>query len=129
MAVTALFSGCSFAPTYQVPPTAIPTAFKEGGAWQLAKPADQGPRDAWWQVYHDPVLDKLEVQVAAANPDVAATAQNPVDADSAVALQTVQRKDVEHAAPVKGTAAKDSSTSAAKVVAAAPGTAASIGAP
>jgi outer membrane protein TolC len=72
LAVTALFSGCSFAPTYQVPPTAIPTAFKEGGAWQLAQPADQVPRDAWWQVYHDPVLDKLEVQVAAANPDVAA---------------------------------------------------------
>ena len=55
-----------------MPPTAIPTAFKEGGAWQLAKPADQVPRDAWWQVYHDPVLDRLEVQVAAANPDVAA---------------------------------------------------------
>jgi NodT family efflux transporter outer membrane factor (OMF) lipoprotein len=72
LAVSALFSGCSFAPTYQVPPTAIPTAFKEGGAWQLAKPADQVPRDAWWQVYHDPVLDRLEVQVAAANPDVAA---------------------------------------------------------
>ena len=55
-----------------MPPTAIPTTFKEGGAWQLAKPADQVPRDAWWQVYRDPVLDKLEVQVAAANPNVAA---------------------------------------------------------
>jgi NodT family efflux transporter outer membrane factor (OMF) lipoprotein len=72
LAVSALFSGCSFAPVYQVPPTAIPTAFKESGAWQLAKPADQVPRDGWWQVYRDPVLDKLEVQVAAANPNVAA---------------------------------------------------------
>lgn len=72
LAVTALFSGCSFAPVYQVPPTAIPTTFKEGGAWQQAKPADQIPRDAWWEVYRDPVLDKLEVQVAAANPNVAA---------------------------------------------------------
>ncbi|HEY1999147.1 efflux transporter outer membrane subunit [Paraburkholderia sp.] len=72
LAVTALFSACSFAPTYQVPPTAIPTAFKESGNWQLARPADQIPRAAWWSVYHDPVLDQLEVQVAAANPDVAA---------------------------------------------------------
>jgi NodT family efflux transporter outer membrane factor (OMF) lipoprotein len=72
LAVSALFSGCSFAPVYQVPPTAIPTTFKESGAWQLAKPADQVPRDGWWQVYRDPVLDKLEVQVAAANPNVAA---------------------------------------------------------
>jgi NodT family efflux transporter outer membrane factor (OMF) lipoprotein len=72
LAVAALFSGCSFAPTYQVPPTAIPTAFKESGAWQPARPADQVPRDGWWQVYRDPVLDKLEAQVATANPDVAA---------------------------------------------------------
>ena len=72
LAVSALFGGCSFAPVYQVPPTAIPTNFKESGAWQLAKPADQVPRDGWWQVYRDPVLDRLEVQVASANPDVAA---------------------------------------------------------
>ncbi|WP_144154307.1 efflux transporter outer membrane subunit [Paraburkholderia sp. BCC1885] len=71
-ALAALFSGCSLAPTYQVPSTAIPTAFKESGAWQAAQPADQLPRDAWWQVYHDPVLDRLEEQVATANPDVAA---------------------------------------------------------
>lgn len=72
LAAAAAMSGCSFAPTYQVPPTAIPTAFKEGGAWQLARPADRIPRDAWWSVYRDPVLDGLEVRVAAANPDVAA---------------------------------------------------------
>ncbi|MGF6569637.1 NodT family efflux transporter outer membrane factor (OMF) lipoprotein [Paraburkholderia sp. GAS333] len=72
LAVAALMSGCSFAPTYHVPPTSIPTTFKEGGAWQLARPADRVPRDAWWTVYRDPVLDRLEVQVAVANPDVAA---------------------------------------------------------
>jgi NodT family efflux transporter outer membrane factor (OMF) lipoprotein len=72
LASAALISGCSFAPAYQVPPTSIPTAFKEGGAWQLAKPADRVPRDAWGKVYRDPALDQLEVQVAAANPDLAA---------------------------------------------------------
>ena len=72
LAAAALLSGCSFAPTYHAPPVSVPTTFKEGGAWQLATPADRVPRDAWWSVYRDPVLDRLEVQVATANPDVAA---------------------------------------------------------
>jgi len=72
LAAAAMLSGCSFAPTYHAPPTRIPTAFKESGPWQLARPADRVPRDAWWSVYRDPVLDRLEEQVAAANPDVAA---------------------------------------------------------
>jgi NodT family efflux transporter outer membrane factor (OMF) lipoprotein len=82
LAVTALFSGCSFAPPYQVPAATIPTTFKEGGAWQLAKPADQIPRDAWWDVYRDPVLDELEAQVAAANPNVAAAVARHDEADA-----------------------------------------------
>jgi NodT family efflux transporter outer membrane factor (OMF) lipoprotein len=72
LAAAALLGGCSFAPVYHAPPTAIPTTFKEGGTWQLARPADRVPRDAWWSVYRDPVLDRLEQQVATANPDVAA---------------------------------------------------------
>ncbi|MFM0741138.1 efflux transporter outer membrane subunit [Paraburkholderia xenovorans] len=72
LAAAALVSGCSFAPPYHAPATAIPTSFKESGPWQLARPADRVPRDAWWRVYRDPVLDRLEQQVAIANPDVAA---------------------------------------------------------
>lgn len=72
VACALLMSGCSFAPVYQAPATAIPTRFKESGPWQLAKPADRIARDAWWGAYRDPVLDQIEPQVAAANPDVAA---------------------------------------------------------
>ncbi|MGV2289823.1 efflux transporter outer membrane subunit [Trinickia sp. YCB016] len=88
LAATVLTSACSFAPTYQVPPTAMPTAFKETGNWQLAKPADRIPRDAWWSVYRDPVLDKLETQVALANPDVAAAVARH---DEAIAYLDQQR--------------------------------------
>jgi len=72
LAGAALISGCSFAPAYHVPASSVPTAFKEAGAWQEAQPGDRAPRDAWWLVYRDPVLDRLERQVAEANPDVAA---------------------------------------------------------
>jgi NodT family efflux transporter outer membrane factor (OMF) lipoprotein len=68
----AVLSGCSFAPTYQVPQTVIPTTFKETGPWQLARPADRIPRDGWWTVYRDPALSGLEEKVNAANPNVAA---------------------------------------------------------
>ncbi len=70
--VAGALNGCSFAPVYHVPATAIPTAFKETGKWQPARPADRIPRDGWWQVFRDPQLNALETKVDAANPDVAA---------------------------------------------------------
>ncbi|RQT03430.1 efflux transporter outer membrane subunit [Burkholderia contaminans] len=72
LAGVAFLSACSFAPTYRAPQTALPASFKEAGGWQAAKPADRIARDGWWQAFRDPVLDRLEAQVAAANPDVAA---------------------------------------------------------
>jgi NodT family efflux transporter outer membrane factor (OMF) lipoprotein len=78
-------SACSFAPTYQVPQTAIPTAFKETGPWQLARPADRIPRDGWWKVYQDPVLSGLEEKVNAANPNVAAAVARHDEASALLA--------------------------------------------
>ncbi|VWC87486.1 efflux transporter outer membrane subunit [Burkholderia lata] len=72
LAGVAFLSACSFAPAYRAPQTTLPASFKEAGDWQAAKPADRIARDGWWKAFRDPVLDRLEVQVAAANPDVAA---------------------------------------------------------
>jgi NodT family efflux transporter outer membrane factor (OMF) lipoprotein len=72
-----LAAGCNFAPDYQPPKTATPTAFKEAppadpGAWQAAQPADAAPKGRWWTVFNDPELDTLEGQVADANQDIKA---------------------------------------------------------
>ena len=63
-----ILSGCSFAPTYQVPDAITPTTYKEeSGDWikadlmPTALPAD------WWKNYNDPQLNLLEDQVTAAN--------------------------------------------------------------
>lgn len=72
LAAAAVLSGCSLAPTYKKPAMPMPTAFKEAGPWQTARPSDQIPREAWWSVYQDAVLDGLETRVASANPNVAA---------------------------------------------------------
>ena len=74
LAVASAFTlaACSFAPTYKVPPTAVPTQFKEAGRWMQATPADEIPRDGWWQVYRDSKLDNLEKGLVASNPDLEA---------------------------------------------------------
>src|ERR1700761_6497082 len=68
-------SGCDLAPKYQVPTVAVPPSFKEdvrpvtfkGGSWQHAQPQDVLPRGAWWELYNDPELNRLEQMVAVNN--------------------------------------------------------------
>ncbi len=72
--VATMLAGCSLAPTYHVPETAVPTAYKEVGVWQPATPADTQARGDWWQHYSDPELGTLVAQLDAANPSLAAAA-------------------------------------------------------
>jgi outer membrane protein, multidrug efflux system len=69
-------AGCASAPA--IDPAALPAtplAFKEGGRWTQAAPAEAAPRGEWWTAFADPVLDDLveranrgntTIQVAAA---------------------------------------------------------------
>jgi NodT family efflux transporter outer membrane factor (OMF) lipoprotein len=71
--VLMLLTGCSLAPPYQRPDTGpAPKAFKEGGLWALAQPADSMPRGPWWESFHDTELSLLETRVSSANPDIKA---------------------------------------------------------
>ncbi len=65
--------GCDLAPTYDPPAllTPIPAAYKSGGHWQQATPSDTLPRGPWWEAYGDPLLNRLEGDLIAANPDLA----------------------------------------------------------
>lgn len=68
-------TACNLAPAY-TPPTAAsvaaPVAFRDGGNWTPAAPADDAPRGNWWQVIADPQLDALEQKIEAASPQLAA---------------------------------------------------------
>ena len=50
-------------------PTAVPPPpqYKELADWTPAQPRDSVPRGAWWSLYHDPQLDRLEDKVHGAN--------------------------------------------------------------
>ena len=69
-----LLAACELAPAYRVPVTTTPPAFKEAAGWAPARPADDQPRGAWWGMFGDPDLDRIEQQVADANQDLKAAA-------------------------------------------------------
>lgn len=68
----ALLAGCSMAPAYRPPETAVPAAYKEVSGWTAATPMDAAPRGNWWEAFNDPTLNELETRAAQASPTLAA---------------------------------------------------------
>jgi NodT family efflux transporter outer membrane factor (OMF) lipoprotein len=67
-------AACNLAPDYHRPELSSPTpaVFKEAGDWAVSVPNDTAPKGAWWEMFHDPVLDDLEGRVATSNQDLKA---------------------------------------------------------
>jgi NodT family efflux transporter outer membrane factor (OMF) lipoprotein len=65
--------GCTVGPDYvrPTPVETMPTTFKELQGWKVAQPRDGKITERWWEIYHDPVLNSLEEQVAISNLNVA----------------------------------------------------------
>lgn len=84
-----VLAGCAVGPTYQVPATPAPVAFKEAGGaeWRPAAPADTLERGPWWTLFNDPVLNQLAEQVEVSNQNVAAAVASYAQARSLVAEQ------------------------------------------
>lgn len=73
--IALVLGGCSLAPKYERPEVATPTTYRHAeatGTWKTAEPAEAVPRGEWWKVFHDPVLEQLQVEAAEANQDLAA---------------------------------------------------------
>lgn len=67
-----LLAGCSMAPAYRPPVTAVPQGFKEVEGWAEARPMDAAARGDWWKAFDDPVLDDLVARAAQASPTLEA---------------------------------------------------------
>ncbi|MGB7126253.1 MAG: efflux transporter outer membrane subunit [Methylovirgula sp.] len=80
-----LLAACDLAPAYHPPVVEVPAHFKEAGTWKLAQPLDDQPHGEWWRSFNDRLLDELEPQVEAANPDLAAALANYLQARDYVA--------------------------------------------
>ncbi len=64
--------GCTVGPGYQRPTAQVPDAWKGEGPWQTAAPKDAIPKGAWWQIFHDAELDRLEHELLQANQSLVA---------------------------------------------------------
>ncbi|HEX9007618.1 MAG TPA: TolC family protein, partial [Bacteroidota bacterium] len=67
-------TGCTVGPDYVRPSAETPPAYKEteGTSWKVAQPRDELKRGAWWEIFGDPGLNGLEVQVRISNQNIAA---------------------------------------------------------
>src|SRR5690242_3205587 len=76
---TTLLAACSLAPSFNVPETKTPAAFKEAmserkGEWKEAKPLEAADRGQWWKIFGDDQLSALIAEAKEANPSLAAAA-------------------------------------------------------
>jgi NodT family efflux transporter outer membrane factor (OMF) lipoprotein len=62
-----LVGACSVGPNYRRPSARIPATYKEYKGWKVAAPNDTIQRGAWWSIYRDPILNRLEEQVTVSN--------------------------------------------------------------
>ena len=65
-------SGCTVGPKYKRPAAEVPTAYKELGNWKQAQPNDQNLGGNWWEMFQDPQLNALELQVNVSNQNLKA---------------------------------------------------------
>ncbi|HTT79980.1 MAG TPA: efflux transporter outer membrane subunit [Stellaceae bacterium] len=89
-ALLTLLAGCVVGPDYHRPAAPLPAAYKEAKGWQRALPADAMKRGAWWAIYQDPVLDRLERRVAVSNQNLKEAAAAYREATAIVAEARAQ---------------------------------------
>ena len=65
-------SGCTVGPKYQRPAAEVPPAYKEVGNWKPAQPSEQNLGGNWWEIFQDPQLNALELQVNVSNQNLKA---------------------------------------------------------
>ena len=75
LASALLVTGCMHVGNDYVRPKAtLPSAYVEAGPWKDAVPSDEAIRGKWWEIYGDPVLNRLEEQARASSPRIQAAA-------------------------------------------------------
>ena len=71
LSIALLLGGCSLAPTYHAPAVALKADQWQDSLWKPAQAGDALPRQSWWQVYNDPVLDALQAKIDQSSPTLA----------------------------------------------------------
>ena len=69
-----VLGACATGPAYERPGVDTTANYKEaafdGKVWKSAEPRDHLPRGPWWEMFGDPVLNDLALQVSASNQNL-----------------------------------------------------------
>jgi multidrug efflux system outer membrane protein len=84
-AAVTLLAGCDLAPVYTPPTMLLPDGYQGTSPFVKARPEDQLAHGPWWQMFGDPQLDRLEMQLDASNPDLQAAEETYTQARDIVA--------------------------------------------
>jgi len=66
-----LLTACTLGPDYQRPSTPTAESFQIPAGWKLAQPTTTVSTQAWWEDYHDPVLNRLMEKLNVNNQNIA----------------------------------------------------------
>jgi NodT family efflux transporter outer membrane factor (OMF) lipoprotein len=80
----AFVTACAVGPNYKRPAFDATAAYKEQDGWKPSEPNDALDRGAWWEIYHDEVLNGLEKQINISNQTVLAAAASVEEARALV---------------------------------------------
>jgi multidrug efflux system outer membrane protein len=78
-------------PDYQQPKTQVPVKYKNDAPWKQATPKDTQSRGKWWEIYHDPMLNKLEEQAAESSQTLQAAYARLTQAQAALGISQADR--------------------------------------
>jgi NodT family efflux transporter outer membrane factor (OMF) lipoprotein len=70
----AVLASCAVGPDYHHPAFNTTAAFKEQNDWKPSEPADALNRGAWWTIFNDAALHRLEEKVNVSNENIIAAA-------------------------------------------------------
>ena len=85
-----VLSGCAVGPDYVRPAAIVPAQYKEVAGWKLGAPRDDFAKGDWWKLFHDPLLNTLEAQVAVSNQTLKADEANYREAQALIAEARAQ---------------------------------------
>jgi NodT family efflux transporter outer membrane factor (OMF) lipoprotein len=88
--VALALSGCTVGPDYIRPAAIVPAQYKEAKGWKLGTPRDDFAKGEWWRLFHDPLLNTLEAQVAISNQTLKADEANYRQAQALIAEARAQ---------------------------------------
>ncbi len=89
-ALCLIAGGCMVGPDYHRPAALGSMHYKELAGWQPALPADMASKGAWWTIYRDPLLNKLEARVEISNQNVRVYAAQYAEAQETVQAARAQ---------------------------------------